>query len=225
MYASSPVTLGGLAKMLGRDVLDVVRGWRREGPAIQVSGGNPEERAQVISSLGSGTGPYIVDGATLVELATLDCLDVLAVLPSLLVTSHTRDLLAAKLAAAQTERTEGTAFEHDGKLSFVEVTAQQRQREVHFLQTVVDAMRKYFRVVPAYGTDALAQTTNQLERAISVEEFSVVLAAAEHGAVLISLDARLRFLAAHLGLSGVWPQVLLMYARDIGRLSPMSYSM
>lgn len=225
VYASSPVTLGGLAKMLGRDVLDVVRGWRPEGPAIQVSGGNPEERAQVISSLGSGKGPYIVDGATLVELAMLGCLDVLAVLPSLLVTSHTRDSLEAKLTEAQSERTEGTAFERDGKLGFVEVTAEQRLREVHFLQSVVDAVRKYCRVVPAYGTDALAPITTQLERAVSVEELSMVLAATEHGATLVSLDARLRFLAAHLGLSGVWPQVLLMYARDIGLLPAMSYSM
>lgn len=225
VYASSPITLGGLAKLLGRDVLDVVRGWRAEGPAMQVSGGNPEERARVISGLKAGKGPYLIDGATLVELGALECLDVLAVLPGLLVTSHTRDTLEAKLAEAQTERTEGTAFEQDGKLGFVEVTAEQRQHEVRFLQVVVDAMRKYCRVVPAYGTDALAPIATQLERAISVEEFSVVLAAAEHGATMISLDARLRFVAGALGIPGVWPQVLLMYARDIGQLPAMSYSM
>jgi len=65
-------------------------------------------------------------------------------------------------------------------LGFIEVTAEQRQREVHFLQTVVDAMRKCCRVVPAYGTDELAPITTQLERAIAVEEFSVVLAATPH---------------------------------------------
>lgn len=224
-YASSPTTLGGLAKMLGRDVLDVVRGWRPEGPAIQVSGGNPEERAEVISSLRSGKGPYIIDAATLVELATLECLEVLSVLPLLLVTSHTRDSLEAKLAEAKTKRTEGTAFEQDGKLGFVEVTGAQRQREIRFLQAVVDAMHKYGRVVPAYGTDALTPLATQLERAISGEEFSMILAAAEHGATLLSLDARLRFLAAYLGVPGVWPQALLMYARDIGQLSAKSYSM
>jgi tetratricopeptide (TPR) repeat protein len=225
VYASSPITLGGLAKLLGRDVLDVVRGWRPDGPAIQVSGGNPEERAQVIESLKSGKGPFLIDAATLVELGTLECLDVLTVVPGLLVASHTRDVLAAKLAEAQTERTEGTAFEQDGKLGFIEVTAEQRQREVHFLQAVVDAMRTHCQVVPAYGTDSLAPTARELERAISSEEFSAVLAAAEHGATLISLDARLRFVAAHLGIPGVWPQVLLMYARDIGKLPAMSYSL
>jgi tetratricopeptide (TPR) repeat protein len=225
LYASSPITLGGLAKMLGRDVLDVVRGWRPEGPPIQVSGGNPKERAEVISRLVSSKGPYIVDGATLVELASLECLDVLAALPSVLVTSYTRDSLQAKLAEAKTERTAGTAFERDGKLGFIEVTAEQRQREVHFLQTVVDAIRTHCNVVPAYGTDATAPIATQLERALSVEEFSVVLAAAEYGATLVSLDARLRSLAAHLGISGVWPQVLLMYARDIGQLAAASYSM
>ena len=225
MYASSPITLGGLAKLLGRDVLDVVRGWRPDGPAIQVSGGNPNERAQVIEGLKSSAGPYLIDAVTLVELGTLECLSVLTVVPTLLITSHTRDALEARLAEAQTERTEGTAFEQDGKLGFIEVTAEQRQREVRFLRTVVDAMRKHCRVVPAYGTDSLATIPRQLEHAISTEEFSVVLAAAEHGAALISLDARLRFLAAHLGILGVWPQALLMYARDLGKLSPMSYSL
>lgn len=225
VYASSPITLGGLAKLLGRDVLDVVRGWRLDGPAIQVSGGNPGERAQVIASLKSSKGPYLIDAATLVELGTLECLDVLAVVPGLLVTSHTRDALEAKLAEAQTERTEGTAFEQDGELGFVEMTPEQRQREIRFVQAVVDAMRKHCRVVPAYGTDVLAPIASQLERAISSEEFSAILAAAEHGATLISLDARLRFLAAHLGIPGVWPQVLLMYARDIGKLPAMSYSL
>jgi hypothetical protein len=225
VYASSPITLGGLAKLLGRDVLDVVRGWRPDGPAMQVSGGNPEERTQIIASLKSGKGPYLIDAATLVELGTLECLDVLPVVPGLLVTSHTRDALEAKLAEAQTERTEGTAFEQDGKLGFVEVTLEQRQREVRFLQAVVDAMRKHCRVVPSYGTDALAPIASQLERSTSSEEFSAVLAAAEHGATLISLDARLRFLAAHLGIPGVWPQVLLMYARDLGKLPAISYSL
>lgn len=225
VYASSPITLGGLAKLLGRDVLDVVRGWRPDGPAIQVSGGNPDERAQVIEGLKSGKGPYLIDAATLVELGTLECLDVLTAVPGVLVASHTRDVLEAKLAEAQTDRTEGTAFEQDGKLGFVEVTAEQRQREIRFLRTVVDAMRKHCRVVPAYGTDSLSAIPRQLERAISTEEFSVLLAAAEYGATLISLDARLRFLAAHLGIPGVWPQALLMHARDLGMLSPMSYSL
>lgn len=225
VYASSPITLGGLAKLLGRDVLDIVRGWRPDGPAIQVSGGNQEERAQIIASLKSGKGPYLIDATTLVELGTLECLDVLAVVPGLIVTSHTRDVLEAKLAEAQTDRTEGTAFEQDGKLGFVEMTPEQHQREIRFLQAVVDAMRKHCRVVPAYGTDALAPIVSQLERALSSEEFSAVLAAAEHGATLISLDARLRFLAAHLGIPGVWPQVLLMYARDVGKLPAMSYSL
>lgn len=225
LYASSPITLGGLGKLLGRDVFDIVRGWRPDGPAIQVSGGSPDERAKVIESLKSGKGPYLIDAVTLVEFGTLECLDVLTVLPGLLVTSHTRDALEAKLAEAQTERTEGTAFEQDGKLGFIEVTVEQRQREIRFFQTVVDAMRKNCRVVAAYGTDSFAPIASQFERAISAEEFSVVLAAEEHRATLISLDARLRFLATHLGIPGVWPQVLLMYARDLGKLSAMSYSL
>lgn len=46
-----------------------------------------------------------------------------------------------------------------------------------------------------------------------------------HEATLISLDARLRALATVFGIQGVWPQVLLMYARNLGSLSDISYSL
>lgn len=225
VYASSPITLGGLGRILGRDVIDVVRGWRTEGTPLLVSGGNPHERDKLIATLEAGKGPYLIDGATLVELATLKCLDVLTALPHVLVTSHTRDLVEGKLTEALTERTEGTAFEHEGQLGFVEVTQADREREIRFFRSIADVVVKYCRVVPAYGTDAITSTAVQLERAISTEEHSVVLAAAEYKATLISLDGRLRFLAAALGIPGIWPQVLLMYGRDKGVITQATYSL
>lgn len=225
VYASSPITLGGLAKLLGRDVLDIVRGWTSDGPAMQVSGGNPDERARVIDGLKTSKGPYLIDAATLVELGTLAGLDALTALPNLLVTSHTQDILEAKLVEAQTEQTKGMVFEQDGELGFVERTAEKRQQEIDFFQSVINTLRQCCRVVPAYGTDSLPTLAYELERAISAEEFSVILAAAEYGATLVSLDARLRFWAGQLSISGIWPQVLLMFARDIGKLPALPYSL
>lgn len=224
-YASSPITLGMLASLLRRDVINIVRGWPLDASAIQVSGGSPEQRAQAIEYLNSGQGPYLIDSATLAELGMLECLDVLNVLPKLLITSHTKNALEAKLAEAKVERTMGTAFEQDGKLGFVEVTTEQRQQEIRFLQTIVDSVKKHCRVVPSYGTDSLSPIAYQFEQVVSTEEFSLILSAAEHKATLISMDARLRAIANSLGILGVWPQVLLMYARDLGQLPAMSYSL
>lgn len=225
VYASSPITLGGLARLLGRDVLDLVRGWGLDSPAIQVSGGNPEERAQIIERLKSGKGPYLIDSVTLIELGMMECLGVLAAMPELLVTSHTRDILESKLAETRVDRVMGTAFERDGKLGFVEVTAERRQLEVSFFEAIVDSVRKHCRVVPAYGNDAIADFVCKIDRVVSTEELSLIMAAAEYEATLISLDAHLRAIAALGGIQGIWPQVLLMYACVTGKLPAMSYSL
>lgn len=225
VYASSPITLGGLARLLGRDVLDLVRGWKAEGPQLQVSGGNVDERLKTIEGLETNDGPYLIDGITLVELASLDCLDALAVFSNILVTSQTRDTLEGKLAEAQIERVEGTAFVHDGKLGFSETTDADRRREVALYQSIVDAIRQHCRVVPAYGNDLIAPLVTQLERALSVEELAVLMAAAEQRATVLSLDARLRALAAAMEIPGVWPQVVLMHALHKGRISERTYSL
>ncbi len=224
-YSSSPITLGMLAQLLGRDVTDIVRGWPLDVPAIQVGGGNPEQRAQAIESLKSRKGPYLIDSVTLVELGSLDCLDALAELPSIFVTSHTADILEAKLEEAKVERKMGTAFEHEGKLGFAEVTAEQRQQEIRFFQNILDLVHQHCKVVPAYGTDSLPPIAGQIEKVVSTEEFSLILTAVEYEATLISMDARLRAITNFVGVSGVWPQVLLMYVRDQGKLSARSYSL
>lgn len=224
-YASSPITLGGLARILGRDVFDLVRGWPSDGPSLQVSSGSPQETARLIAEIKGGYTTYLIDSATLVEFAMLNGLGVLTTLPRVLVTSHTYDLLKGKLAEAKTERFQGTAFEHEGQLGYVEVTPDMRAREIQFLQSIVDVMDNYCQVVPAYGTDEIAPFAVQMERAISIEEHSVVLAAAEYNAILISLDARLRFFASTLGIHGVWPQVLLAYGREKGVITQATYSL
>lgn len=224
-YASSPLTLGRLAQLLGRNVVDLIRGWNTDGPPLQVSGGNAQERAKVVSQLACATSTYVIDAATLIELASLNCLACLSALPDVLVSAHTRDLVEGRLAEARLTRTRGTAFEHEGKLGFVEFSEADRLREVSFLESVTNAIRKYCRIVPAYGTEERASVERQLEQAISVEELSAVLASVEHKATLICLDARLRALATAGGVSGIWPQPLLMFARDKGVLPPHRYSL
>lgn len=223
-YSSSPITLGMLAKLLGRDVTDIARGWPLDVPAIQVGGGNPEHRVQAMENLKSRKGPYLIDSVTLVELGSLDCLDALTELPSLLITSHTADILEGKLEEAKVERTMGTAFEHEGKLGFAELTAEQRQQEIRFFQNILDLVHQHCKVVPAYGADSLPPIVGQIEKVVSTEEFSLILTAVEYEATLISMDARLRAIANFVSVSGVWPQVLLMYVRDQGKLSARSYS-
>lgn len=225
VYSSSPITLGGLSKLLGKDVVDIVRGWRADGPSIQVSGGTTNEVTQGIENFKSGESPIVIDSVTLVELGSLECLEVLKIFGKTFVTSHSRDFLEAKLAEVQRERAFGTAYEENGQLGFVEVTAEQRLYEIEFYQSVVRCVREDCQVVAAYGIDSLASLTNQFEGVISAEEFSVLLVAGQYDATLVSLDSRLRLLGSQLGISGLSPQALLMHARDLGKLSETSYSL
>jgi hypothetical protein len=226
IYQTSPITLGGVSEMIGRSVLDIVRGWPTEGPALQVGSGNREEQKAALARLLAPTGVYVVDAATLAELALVDGLNLLGTLPSVFTTSATRDIVEGHLNEVKQGRSEGTAFLHEGQLAYREFTEQDRAREVAVLQAIADAIRMYCHVAPAYGTKDMEALANQAQRAVSAEEHAVLLLAAEKQATLLTVDVRLRSLALELfTLQGVWPQVLLAAARKRGALSDDGHSL
>jgi tetratricopeptide (TPR) repeat protein len=226
IYQTSPVTLGDVSKMLGRNILDIVRGWRNEGPALQVGSGNREEQKAALARLIEPTGVYVVDAATLAELALVDGLNLLGTLPSVFATSATRDIVEGHLNEVKQGRSEGTAFLHEGQLAYREFAEQDRAQEVAVLKAIADAIRAYCHVAPAYGTKDIAALANQVQGAVSAEEHAVLLLAAEKQATLLSVDVRLRSLALGLfRLQGVWPQVFLAAARKRGVLSDDGYSL
>ncbi len=226
IYQTSPITLGGVSKMLGHSILDIVRGWRSDGPALQVGSGNKGEQDAALAHLLAPAGIYVVDAATLAELALVDGLSLLGTLPSVFVTTATRDLVEGHLAEVRIGRSAGTAFLHEGQLAYREYTEQDRAREVAVLQAIADAIRTYCHVAPAYGTKDIVALANQVQRAMSSEEHAVLLLAAEKQATLLSVDARLRsFALALFKFQGVWPQVLVAAARTRGALSDDEYSL
>jgi tetratricopeptide (TPR) repeat protein len=225
VYQTSPVTLGGLSMMLGKNILDIVLGWRSDGPPLHVGGGERAERQTAVDRLLQSEGVYILDGATLAELARIDGVNLLSLLPKVWVSSATRDLIEGRLEMALVGRTEGTAFIYEGELAFRERTDEDHAREVAILRKMAGAIKAHCEVAPAYGTKEFATLAKQAQGAISSEEHAVLLLAIEKQATLIAVDARLRSFASGIfGLHGVWPQALLEMAHERGVLTQSNYS-
>lgn len=224
IYRTSPITVGGVAKMLGRDAVELARGWQQQDVPLFVGGGAPQEREAAAQLLADADSRFVIDAATLAELATIECLDCLASLPQVLVTTRTRDLIAQKLADVRVTRWVGTAFQRDGQLGFSEFSDQDRAREIRYFEAIAIAIERHCEVLPAYGPDDISQMPVELRRALSGEEFSVVLLSLQEKAHLLSIDGRLRNIAAMFGTLGAWPQVLLMHALLKREISARDYS-
>ena len=222
LYGQHQATLGLLARLLGVDVIDLVRGWPDEGSLLQVSTGiGPHD---VFPSETTQDQPWVIDLSMLVELATLGVLDVLELFPRLYVTAATKQLLDVKVETSARYRKSGTLFSRDGQLGMQEQTEEVWRKEREFLESIGTAIEAFCQVVPAYGPPEQSEQLQMLKDILGHEDYAVLLACQEHGAGLLSLDARLRDLAGLLGIVGASPQMLLREALRMDRITPEEYS-
>lgn len=222
-YGEGHVTLGIVASMLGTDVPSLVLNWPRDGPPLQVGGGGLAERGAAIDLLGRDM-PIVVDASALTELAQANALTMLGSLKRRpIVTSATRDLFGGMLNKQQVARREGVAFARDGQLGFQELTEEQRTAERQRLELIWAAIDMHCEVRPAYGPEQASVELLEFGRVLEVEEFSVLLAAKELDAALLTLDGRLRSVASNFEISGTWPQALLLRSRG-SAIGPVDYS-
>lgn len=224
IYRTVPITLGGVAKLLGRDAVAVARSWHQQDIPLFVGGGSAQERDEAVNLIDSAGSKFVIDAVTLAELATVECLECLGGLGTVFVTTRTRDLIGHKLAELRTTQQEGMAFQRDGQLGFQEFSDQDRAREIRYFEAIADAIGRHCKVLPAYGLSDISHVPAELHRALSGEEFSVVLLSLQEGAHILSVDGRLRNLAAMVGIRGVWPQALLIHALLKQEIGAREYS-
>jgi tetratricopeptide (TPR) repeat protein len=226
-YRSMPITLGGFGRLIGRSSIDVVRGWPTSPDAapLFVTGGTVEERQSALAQLGDPSTHFVIDAATIAELSALDATDALKSLPKVYATSETRDKLRRRLEEAEIEQASGTLFDDDGRMRLIEYTAEDRARAKRAAEAMVTALESLCEVVPSYGPEEDSELLAQLEKAVSDEEHAVLRLAAERNLCVVTVDGRLRNVAALLKLQGVWPQVLLMHATEKGQFTQPAYSL
>jgi tetratricopeptide (TPR) repeat protein len=225
-YEKGGITLGVLAMMLGRDTIELVRGWGTAGlgQKLQVCVGTSDERMHALRLLSDKDAAYVVDAATLAEMALMEVGEALAILPKLYVSAETQASVLRALEMSKRERSSGQTFERDGKLGFVEFTEEQHAKNTAQLKRVSDLMAQRCEVTPVYGPEAVSAEITKLLKVLPNEDRQVLLLAAEKGLRLFSLDFRLRSIAALMGIQGVWPQPVLMHAMNAGVLSGVDYT-
>lgn len=225
IYQEQPCTLGSLARMIGRNALELVQGWATglDASPLQVCEGSAAELERARSVLFDATG-YLVDAPTLAELVCLDAAAALASLPSVFATTETAQILRLKVEELRDKGQEGRLLDDNGKMRFIEFTSKDKERALKQAQAAVDALERYCKVIPAYGPESKPQFLGHVERILSREERSVLSAALEHNLCLLSTDLRLRQMAAEMKLPGVWPQVLMQFAVSKGVLTQRQYS-
>jgi len=222
-YREGIVTLGVCAQLHGKNNIELVATWGTDWPTLQVSLGTADELKAAAALLEDRTNVYVVDTSTLCELARIDCLKALASLPKVLVTATTRDIVMTELDESQNDKSVGRTGRHNGQLYYVESTQQDKAQRVAFVQSIADAISSYCEVLPAYGPAEPAQGLVAAGEVLQADEYSSMLLAAERGAVLFSLDWRLRGLASTLGIRGIWVQPVLRQASRDGTLTLTEY--
>lgn len=224
-YREGPLTLGLCGQMLGRSAIELVAGWSSEWPAMEFCAGTLDELTTAETLLNDKAGVYVVDLATLTELARLEGLKALQALPKVLVTTTTRDIVFTELDEAQNDQSVGRTLEYGGQLAYIPSTAADKARRVAFVQSIVDAITHHCEVVPAYGPEQPSEELVKAGEVLEPAEHASLLLAAERGAVLFSLDWRLRILAATLGVKGVWVQPVMRRGVFAGAISQITYAM
>ena len=224
-YQNGPLTLGIVARMLGRSVVDVITGWPNSGPKLFISQGTTEDCQSSAQLLERPDAAYVVDAATIAELTRIGCQRALAVLPKVYCSTKTLEVLEVCLEEAQTVGESGSLLDDEGQMRFIEYSSRDKERRVVLLQSMVEAVRAYCEVVPAYGPDTLPDSLENAEDTLEAEEYSAMLLVAERDATLLTVDGRLAQLAAAtFQRPWVWPQVLLMHAGSKGVIGPRDYS-
>lgn len=225
LYGSNHFTLGVTARMLGKDIVTVVKNWPAGPHSLIVGAGLVEEQDKAEGLLVAHPNVFVIDAATLTELALCGCLSVLKILPKVYVSAKTKGLLQHCLDLSKASRTSGFASAVDGQLMFQEVTAEYMAEEVAFLTSICDAVEKDCNVVPAYGKEDVTDELLQVQKVVSEEEYSAILLALEYDATAISLDLRLRLMCQYCETRSVWPQALLMHLVATRKLSARDYSL
>lgn len=224
-YRTAPFTIGGICNMLNRSVFDAVCGWPTGEVKLEVAGGAHAERYAALKILEQDQRLYVVDAATLIELARVDCLHLLSRVPRLLCSTKSYELIRGELEESRRMPSSATAIEHEGALAMVEISEEDWARRLDLLERIVHSVETFCDIRPSYGPEDYKRVPQQLRQVIADEETAAVMLCVEFDACLFCIDARLRLLAkVFCSLEGVWPQVFLSSCLAKHKISQRDYS-
>lgn len=223
LYEKHVASLGLISQMLGNDVIDLIRDWPSDGPLLEVTTDLPENRP-VFAAEGWQEHPLVVNLSMLVELASLELLDLLEHLPKVYVSTMTLQALVIKQEKLTAFPTSATMYAHEGQLGITELTLQKKGQDLAFVENMISAVSRFCEVIPAYGPLDPQANLPSLKQILSEEDYSALLICLEHKAGLLSLDGRLRKFAYLLEIASDTPQALFTQMLRQGVLPLKAYS-
>jgi len=216
---SGGLTISLLAKAMGRSSIEICAGWEASGTPLFVGAGTHSERNEAMALLAKKEMAVVVDSTALAELALFGALKALDALPKILMSTATKEAIDNFLDEAENDESIGTAFDNDGRLGFIEFDERRKQTRLDFAKALADVASKC-EVAPAYVDIETMGETGEFVKLLANEEREALLLAKERNAILLTLDGRLRTAAKHMfGVSGAWPQALVLHALQVGELS------
>lgn len=219
VYASGVVTLSRLAKFFGRSPIDLCMEWPSDAPPLFVGNGQAQERDSALCALNSADLIVVADSTALCEMARHRVERALSILPRVLISSETKKLVDSFVDAAENDKSSGMVFDNGGKLRFVEFNETWKSQRIAFARRLAEIVAGC-EVLPAYGDLGPTNEARVLLSVMGDEERELLLLAKEHGAYILTLDGRIRQMArVLLGVEGLWPQVIVLKARETGLLS------
>lgn len=219
-YAKGHLTLSLLSDAIGRSIVEACLGWPEQWPTLFTGTGLAEEREAAFALLSSKQKPVVADASALAELARFGLGDVLGALGTVFAAPRTLEIVNGFREEALSDTSFGSAFDADGRLGFAEATEEHKESRRRFADNLAEALEKHCRVEPAYGNAGESEEQQSLAGLLSKEEVEAILLAKAHGAVLLTLDGRLRALAKqYYDVDGAWPQVAVMVATAVGSVS------
>lgn len=213
------LTISLLAKAMGRSPIEICAGWPSNGPPLFVGAGTHSEREEALALLAQKEMVVVVDSTALTELALFGALKALDALPKILMSTATKETIDTFLHEVENDESFGTAFDNDGKLGFIEFDESRKQTRLEFARALVDVVSRC-EVAPAYVDIGSLGEAGEFANLLANEEREALFLAKERNAILLTLDGRLRTAASQtFGVSGAWPQALVLHASHTGYLS------
>ncbi len=229
LYTEKQLPICVVAKLIGRNVLDVWRGFVVGGKFnIAVCLGSHEEREIALGLVANSKEGFILEPISLFLLHTLSLLDSVQLLcGKLAVTQAALDEYRKAIAESDIHRDGYMTIGKQGE-QFVrqEITAEDVAKHVGQLESVLKWAEEHCEIVPAIPKRDIEESDPKgAKRLMGRAYYETLLAASGSNRVLISDDWHLRRLGkGSFGVESVWTQPVLLACVSRGVLERNKYS-
>ena len=220
IYSEAPITLSKLSELLGRSPVDMCQGWPDEAPPLFVSTGANVERQEAEALIRNRDKKFVADSFALIELAMFESDGALECLGEVIISNQTKEYLERYGEQDVDSSDFGTAYDAGDRIGFVEHDGSYRARKKSFGLRLRKIVSERCRVEPVYGDLGDDEVSETLSAVVGNEAREALILAKEHGAVLLTLDGKLRAIAKRFcEVDGIWPHVLVPLAVESGFVS------